>query len=250
MQNLTLRHIHYTQLDPVTWCATAQVSPQLQPQPKSLWANLLQPLAPNALCSYPIRLYDFYWQHCTSPAPLTALKNAANKRQRQRNGVRLLLQSLLSKLDIIDTLDESQFPYRLANNRHYVCFSHSGNSRLNDKVAVVISRQRTVGIDIETQDVAEPVAQRFYHPSEMGILAELPIERRVIISRYLWQLKESFIKVYQYKLAQGLGMNYAPIIPLLTGSLTQDANVPFIINEDSTGYQIVILPLQQTIIVF
>jgi 4'-phosphopantetheinyl transferase len=247
MQNLTLRHIHYTQLDPTTWCATAQVSSQLTLR---LWAKPRQPLAPNIFCSHPIELHAFYWRRCSFQTPLSAIKNAAKKRQQQRNGVRLLLQGLLSKLSIIDTLDDCQFPYRLESSRYYVCFSHSGNSRLNDKVAVVISHRRTVGIDIETQDVAWHVAQRFYHPSEIAILAELPIEQRVIISRYLWQLKESFIKIYHYKLAQGLGMDYTSFIPALMDSFDRDNRLPVIINDSKTGYQIAILPFQQTVVVF
>ena len=247
MQNLTLRHIHYTQLDPTTWCATAQVSSQL---PLRLWDKPQQPLASNILYSHPVKLHSFYWRHCPFQAPLSAIKDAANKRQQQRNGVRLLLQDLLSKLAIIDTLDDSQFPYRLENNRYYVCFSHSGNSRLNDKVAVVISHRRPVGIDIETQDVAWQVAQRFYHPSEIAILAELSIEQRIAISKYLWQIKESFIKVYHYKLAQGLGMDYTSLIPALMNSFTQESCSPIIINTSKTGYQIAILPFQQTVVVF
>lgn len=199
MPTLTLHHIYYTQLDPMSWCLTA---------------------------------------HIVEQQPYT-------KRQQQRNGVRQLLQLLLDKLGITDSLDDSCFPYRLSNSRHYVCFSHSVN-----KIAVVISTRRAIGIDIEVQDIAWHIAQRFYHPSEIAILAELPIEQRAIISKLLWQLKESFIKIHQYKLAQGLGLSYVSIIPELINSFDRDNRLPVIINDSKTGYQIAILALQQTVIVF
>ncbi len=249
MQNSILRHIYYTPLDSMTWCATAQVQPPLQ---SIVWPTLFQPLAPNILCSYHVRLHDFYWQQHSSQRKLSALKNAANKRQQQRSGVRLLLQYLLSKLGITDTLDESQFPYRLVNSRYYVCFSHSGNSQLNDKVAVVISLRHAVGIDIEVQDVAWHVAQRFYHPNEIASLNKLSIAERAHISKYLWQLKESFIKIHQYKLAQGLGIDYSYTIPKLIDSITAHdfAMTPIIIKNKHTDYQITILPLQQVVVIF
>ncbi|WP_227516747.1 4'-phosphopantetheinyl transferase family protein [Psychrobacter sp. DAB_AL43B] len=186
---------------------------------------------------------------------------AYNQRQQQRAGVRLLLQSLLNKLNISDNLDDSSFPYRLNTSQYFVCFSHTGASSkntdikpnneryLDDKVAVIISRHRAVGIDIETNDVAWHVAQRFYHRNEITILQALPIIQRNNVVKLLWQIKESFIKVYQYKLAQGLGMDYSSLIPELINRIKED--VPLVVVIDSEeNYHIALIPSQQTVIVY
>ena len=160
MQNLTLDDIHYTELDPVTmtWCATAEV-----------------------------RAHHHYHNQKTNTC-LSAPQIAYNQRQLQRTGVRFLLQALLEKLTISDSLDESGFPYRLIDSQYYVCFSHtSGHSEIathiqNDredsdipyiKVAVIINSNRATGIDIEINTVKWLVAQRFYHPKELTILQSM-----------------------------------------------------------------------------
>ncbi len=260
MQNLILRHIQYTQLDPITWCATADVSSLQQPILHNHPYLPPCPLASYTPYAYPNNLDDFYWQYATNQISLTPREKAHNKRQQQRNGVRLLLQNLLTKIGITDTLDESKFPYQLVNSGYYVCFSHSGGHHtnadsLNSKVAVIISGNRAVGIDIETQDVEWHVAQRFYHPSEISILETLPVLEQTIVAKRLWQIKESFIKIHQYKLAQGLGMNYAPLISDITINFEQH-NHSFIFTQNHEAedekfeYKVVFLSVQQTIVIF
>jgi len=193
---------------------------------------------------------------------------ARKQRRQQRQGVRQLLQELLKKLEIDDTLDESSFPYRLVNSQHYVCFSHTGASsskqttesyqtdltHLHSKIAVVISRQRPAGIDIETNNIAWHVVKRFYSESELAILQELSITQRERIAKLLWQIKESFIKVNQYTLAQGLGMDYSHLIPSLINN-NKDTNSPSILNTIEAAnyqsiYRITALQSQQTVVVF
>ena len=256
MLTLSLQNIIYTTLNSRTWCATAQIASPLL----SLTYNCppsSKPLAPFTPLSCLTKLYShaFYQLDNNINSLLSARQIAQNRRRQQRKGVRLLLQLLLVKIGITETLDESQFPYRLSNSGYYVCFSHSGgvdiaSSQLTDKVAVIISADRAVGIDIEIQDIAWQVAQRFYHPTEIEMLADLAIYQRNIIVRWLWQLKESFIKIYQYKLAQGLGMSYAEIIPKLIASLNEDYSTGTVINNTRNGYQITVLPCQQTVVVF
>ena len=236
MQNLMLHDILYTQLDPMTmtWCATAQVRP-------------IQP---------------YYDQ--AADAHLAAPQIAYNQRQQQRAGVRLLLQALLKRLDIVDSLDESNFPYRLTHSQYYVCFSHTnGNNKnatriQNDieksdipyvKVAVVISRYRPSGIDIEVNAVKWQVAKRFYHPKELAILQTLPMIQRNSAIRWLWQIKESFIKIHQYTLAQGLGMDYSAIIYDLLNQPIE--TLPLLtLTDDKTNYRISVISSQQTVIVY
>ena len=250
MPTLSPHHICYTQLDAVTWCATAPLLTPLSQLLPCLWSEFSKPLALFIPLSYPIELNCLSWQICMVNNPLSVHELARIKRQQQRNGVRLLLKTLLHKLAIMDTLDESKFPYRLVNSGYYVCFSHSGNGYLNNSVAVVISRRRAVGIDIETQDIAWRVAQRFYHPLETTILAALPVSQRMVIAKWLWQFKESFIKIHQYKLAQGLGMDYVPIVLALIDALNEDDSSLILISDNQSDYQIAILPYQQTVVIF
>ena len=236
MQKVTLHNIYYTELNPVTmtWCATAQVRPS-----------------------------DSRSNQKTS-TKLSAPQIASLQRQQQRIGVRLLLESLLKKLAISDTLDESSFPYRLIESQYYLCFSHSSDSSKTPthiqneiespytpyiKVAVIISRHRASGIDIEVNTVKWQIATRFYHPNEMAILQTLPIIQRDNTIKWLWQIKESFIKIHQYTLAQGLGMDYSAIIPEL---IKAPKNNPHLLTmaDDASGYLITAIPSQQTVIIY
>ena len=233
MQTLNLHNIQYTQLNPMTWCATAEVTAPFSQNRVYLLSN--------------------------SPVP-SARETAYHQRMQQRAGVRLLLQSLLDKLNIIDSLDDISFPYRLVDSQYYVCFSHTGASskfatneniieHLDNKVAVVISHHCPAGIDIEVNNVKWQVVQRFYHANEIAILQTLPTVQRDIIAKLLWQIKESFIKIYQYKLAQGLGMDYSYLIADLISGAT--SNSPLLVFSDNkSNYYIALSLPQQTVIVY
>ena len=237
MQTLNLYNIQYTQLNPMTWCATAQVTTPFSQNRVDLLSNSSVP---------------------------SARETAYHQRMQQRAGVRLLLQSLLDKLNIIDSLDDKSFPYRLFDSQYYVCFSHTGasnkfvtNKHKNDKVfehldnkfAVVISHHRPAGIDIEVNNVKWQVVQRFYHANEIVILQTLPTVQRDIIAKLLWQIKESFIKIYQYKLPQGLGMDYSYLIADLIRGAT--SNSPLLVFSDNkSNYYITLSLYQQTVIVY
>ena len=264
MQNFSLHHIQYTQLDSMTWCATAQVSASVQSNNLDLLSTSLALWTPNRFNTFDINLCHFKWHYQTSQTPLSVRDIAYSQHQQQRAGVRLLLQSLLNKLNIIDSLDESDFPYRLINSQYYVCFSHTSASSkkspttpkhekildpVKNKVAVIISRDRAVGIDIEINDVAWHIAQRFYHPNEITILQTLSMIQRDHIVKLLWQMKESFIKIHQYKLAQGLGMDYSYLITHLISSSKEDTPSKVITDYDA-NYHIALLASQQTIMVY
>lgn len=256
MPILSLQNVIYTPLKSKTWCATAQiVSPLLTLTYNCSTSS--KPLAPFTPLSCPIELssHAFYRLDNNVNNPLSAQQMAQNRRQQQRKGVRLLLRSLLINIGINDTLDDTKFPYQLSKSGYYVCFSHSGGVDISsgqpiDKVAVIISAHRAVGIDIEIQDIAWHVAQRFYHRDEIEILSDLPMYQRSIIAKWLWQIKESSIKIHHYKLAQGLGMSYAVIIPKLLANLDTDDSADNTIRDIQTDYKITILPYQQTVIVF
>lgn len=237
MQTLNLHNIQYTQLNPMTWCATAEVTAPFSQNRVDLLSN--------------------------SPVP-SARETAYHQRLQQRTGVRLLLQSLLDKLNIIDSLDATSFPYRLVDSQYYVCFSHTGASSkfatdkhkneklfedLDNKVAVVISPYCPAGIDIEVNNVKWQVVQRFYHANEIVILQTLPTIQRDIIAKLLWQIKESFIKVYQYKLAQGLGMDYSYLIADLISGTTSNSLL-LVFSDNKSNYYIALSLPQQTVIVY
>ena len=260
---LNLTHVQYTQLDPATWCATAQVSERSSLNFKRLWDELLWSSANNISQVDFHKLYELHWHYCLSPVSLSTREIAEHQRHLQRKGVRLLLQQLLDQLKLRDTLDESNFPYRLNSSEYYVCFSHTGsknhdinkntvqtiNTSSNSKVTVVISRHRPIGIDIETNHVAWRVAQRFYSEHEMAALQALSPLQRKIIAKLLWQIKESFIKIHQYKLAQGLGIDYSYLIADLTHAIREPSPL-MIIADIKSDYRIAVLSAQQTIVIF
>ena len=271
MPTSNLTQIQYTQLDTKTWCVTAQVSESISHSvTESLWKKSLWLSSCNTSCKDIIKFNSLNWHYqVATAAPRHLVPALARKqRQQQRQGVRQLLQELLNKLEIDDTLDESSFPYRLVNNQHYVCFSHTGAgsskqttksnqtncTRLHSKIAVVISRQRPAGIDIEANNIAWHVVKRFYSKSELAILQELSTDQRERAAKLLWQIKESFIKVNQYTLAQGLGMDYSHLIPSLIENNKEINASSLLSNIEDTKrqpvYRIAALQSQQTVIVF
>ncbi|WP_298807539.1 4'-phosphopantetheinyl transferase superfamily protein [uncultured Psychrobacter sp.] len=271
MPTSNLTQIQYTQLDTTTWCVTAQVSESISHLVTgSLWNKSLWFSSCNT--SYEditkFNSLNWYYQVATAVPKHSVPALARKQRQQQRQGVRQLLQELLKKLEIDDTLDESSFPYRLVNSQHYVCFSHTGTNsskqttesnqknltRLHSKIAVVISRQRPAGIDIETNNIAWHVVKRFYSESELAMLQELSTDQRERTAKLLWQIKESFIKVNQYTLAQGLGMDYSHLIPSLIEN-KKEVNSASILSDSKDAdyqsvYRIATLQSQQTVIIF
>ncbi|MEZ2691912.1 4'-phosphopantetheinyl transferase superfamily protein [Psychrobacter faecalis] len=265
MSTLKLRNIHYQQLDATTWYAVAQIITPCFLNYPVLLSDLPLLFNPNLFLDTSVeKLRHMQWQYRISTVSLSTREIAHRQRQQQRTGVRLLLQSLLNKLEMIDTLNDASFPYRLANSQYYVCFSHTGAHNkvisnqhkknkpfdyLDNKVAVVISAHRPVGIDIEINAVKWQVAQRFFHANEMAILQTLPPMQRNIIAKLLWQIKESFIKVFQYKLAQGLGKDYSHLIADLIKGATRKSPL-LAINDNKSNYRIALLYFQQIVIVY
>ena len=269
MSTLKLRDIDYQQLDATTWYASAQIiTPSFLNYPVLL-SDLPLLFHPNLLLDTSVeKLRHMQWRQMQwyriPTVSLSTREIAHRQRQQQRTGVRLLLQSLLNKLEMIDTLNDASFPYRLANSQYYVCFSHTGAHNkiisnqhkknkpfdyLDNKVAVVISCHRPAGIDIETNNVAWRVAKRFYHTNEIAILQTLTITQRDTVAKLLWQIKESFIKVFQYKLAQGLGKDYSYLIAdLISGATSKSPLLD--INDNKSNYRIALLRHQQTVIVY
>ena len=269
MSTLKLRDIDYQQLDTTTWYASAQIITPSFLNYSDLLSDLPLLFNPNLFLDTSVeKLRHMQWRQMQwyriPTVSLSTRELAHRQRQQQRTGVRLLLQSLLNKLEMIDTLNDASFPYRLANSQYYVCFSHTGAHKriisnqhknenlfehLDNKAAVIISAHRPVGIDIEINAVKWQVAQRFFHVNEMAILQTLPPMQRNVIAKLLWQIKESFIKVFQYKLAQGLGKDYSYLIADLIKDATSKSPL-LAINDNKSNYRIAILRHYQTVIIY
>lgn len=182
---------------------------------------------------------------CCITAEFLIAPTKHNKRLQQRTGVRQLLEHLMHALGIVDSLDDSHYPYRLLHHRHYVGFSHS-----TDKIAVAISSQRPIAIDIETHYISWQVAQRFYHPNELDILEQLSLIERNHMTKCLWQIKECYIKINDSKLATGLGIDYSMVIPKLMNMASSNDSLSCYVVESMTDFNIAVLPKQQSIIVY
>lgn len=254
-----ITHIQYTQLGHDIWCVTAKVSESLACLNinSTLYASV-RSLSSGPLCTDLTNLSDCKWYYVSLQKPTSKRSMARRQREQQRQSVRHLLQNLLKRLDIEDTLDESSFPYRLINSKYYVCFSHTGahdknhsniNKTSSSQIALVISRHRPAGIDIEHNNVAWHVAQRFYSDNEIAVLQTLPTNKCDSMAKLLWQIKESFIKVHQYTLAQGLGMDYSDVIPALTDDMNKDL-ITISHTNDQSNHQIAVLQADQTVVVF
>ena len=244
MTILRSKSLYYIQLAPKTWCAAATLHPPITLSLSCLWTHA-RPLSPSYDVPHNITIDSLCWHRCDTTTPLPARSQAVIKRQQQRAGVRLLLCQLLEHLNITDTLNEQQFPYRLTHHGHYVCFSHSQN-----KVAVVISQHRAVGIDIEVQDIAWSVVQRFYHHSELDVLMTMPATTRNTTAKWLWQVKGSMIKVQQHTLAQGLGKPYPAVLKALANQHMDHTTPSIIFISEPSGYQIALLPEQCIAVAF
>ena len=269
MSTLKLRDIDYQQLDTTTWYASAQIITPCFLNYPVLLSDLPLLFHPNLFSDTSVeKLRHMQWRQMQwyriPTVSLSTRELAHRQRQQQRTGVRLLLQSLLNKLEMIDTLNDASFPYRLANSQYYVCFSHTGAHNkvvsnqhkknkpfdyLDNKVAVVISAHRPIGIDIEINAVKWQVAQRFYHTNEIAILQTLTITQRDTVAKLLWQIKECFIKIFQYKLAQGLGKDYSYLIADLIKDATSKSPL-LAINDNKSNYRIAILRHYQTVIIY
>lgn len=259
MSDITLNHIHYNQLNSMSWCASAEIIPPSEP---TLWPHVtdtLKPYRPLSSCHPSSKLSTLSWQyyHYESSLPLTPAR-ASDRHLQQRVGVRLLLDALLKKLGIADPLDDSAYPYRLVNSGYYICFSHSGHSKLSnalaehtpyDKVAVALSYSRSIGIDIEVQDISWKLVQRYYHPTEVTILSSLDEKQRQVVSKLLWQIKECFIKINQDTLAAGLGVPYLELLDELIAIQATNPLPDISFMKSHSDYQIVLLSPQKMVAV-
>jgi len=107
-------------------------------------------------------------------------------------GTRVLLRKMLHTEEYIDTkIDNHGKPY-LVNIPFHISLSHSF-----DYAAVMISKSRPVGIDIEqVKQKVERIAHKFMSPAEMGFIGNMnPIQQLYVC----WCAKEAVYKCYGQK---------------------------------------------------
>jgi phosphopantetheinyl transferase len=116
-----------------------------------------------------------------------------SKRHLHWLGTRVLLRKMLNTDEYIDCeVDVHGKPY-LVNLPYHISLSHSF-----DYAAVMISRSRPVGIDIElVKDKVERIAEKFLSPGEMNFIAH---DKYRIQQLYVcWCAKEAVYKCFGQK---------------------------------------------------
>lgn len=116
-----------------------------------------------------------------------------SKRHLHWLGTRVLLRKMLNTDEYIDCeVDVHGKPY-LVNLPYHISLSHSF-----DYAAVMISRSRPVGIDIEqVKEKVERIAEKFLTPHELGFITQ---DKNRIQQLYVcWCAKEAVYKCYGQK---------------------------------------------------
>ncbi len=107
-------------------------------------------------------------------------------------GTRVLLRKMLNTEEYIDSrVDEHGKPY-LVDIPYHISLSHSF-----DYAAVMISKTRPVGIDIEqVKDKVERIAHKFMRPQEMAFIKD---QHKIQQLYVCWCAKEAVYKCYGQK---------------------------------------------------
>jgi len=114
------------------------------------------------------------------------------KRNMHWLSTRVLLRRMMDTDEYIDCrVDSSGKPY-LSNFPHYISLSHS-----YDYAAVMVSKNKAVGIDIELiKDKIERIASKFMSAEELGFIEE---KQRIEHLYVCWCAKEAVYKLHGKK---------------------------------------------------
>lgn len=114
------------------------------------------------------------------------------KRNMHWLSTRVLLRRMMETDEYIDCrVDSSGKPY-LSNFPHYISLSHS-----YDYAAVMVSKNKAVGIDIElVKDKIERIARKFMSPEELEFIGE---KDRIDHLYVCWCAKEAIYKLHGKK---------------------------------------------------
>lgn len=84
---------------------------------------------------------------------------------------------------------------------------HFNLSHCDDLLALAITRTAKIGIDVEKIALRRPwqaIAERYFHPSEVAELLQLPEQQQAAVFFQLWTLKEAFFKATGSGISTGL----------------------------------------------
>lgn len=143
-----------------------------------------------------------------------------SKRLLQWLSTRLLLRTMLNTAEYIDCrMDEHGKPY-LVNSPYHISLSHS-----YDYAAVMIGKEKSVGVDIEQiKDKIHRIQQKFLSPPELEGLGVKDDTHGLYIC---WCVKEAIYKWYGKKgLEFRKHIHIQPFQLLAAGSLTVKVDLP------------------------
>jgi len=138
-------------------------------------------------------------------------------------GVRVLLRTMLNTSEYIDCkIDGHGKPY-LVSIPYHISLSHSF-----DYAAVMISKTRPVGIDIEQiKEKVERIADKFMKPEEMAFIGD---QNRIDQLYVCWCAKEAVYKCYGQK-----EVSFADNISLEPFNFAGEGNVRAHLNKDAVN---------------
>jgi phosphopantetheine--protein transferase-like protein len=138
-------------------------------------------------------------------------------------GTRVLLRKMLNTDEYIDCqVDEHGKPY-LVDLPYHISLSHSF-----DYAAVMISKKRPVGIDIEQiKEKVERIAHKFMRPAEMAFIND---QHKIQQLYVCWCAKEAVYKCYGQK-----EVSFADNISLKPFNFDKEGNVSAHLNKGAVS---------------
>jgi 4'-phosphopantetheinyl transferase len=138
-------------------------------------------------------------------------------------GTRVLLRKMLNTDEYIDCqVDEHGKPY-LVDLPYHISLSHSF-----DYAAVMISKKRPVGIDIEQiKEKVERIAHKFMRPAEMAFIND---QQKIQQLYVCWCAKEAVYKCYGQK-----EVSFADNISLKPFNFDKEGNVSAHLNKGAVS---------------
>ncbi|MDB5023188.1 MAG: 4-phosphopantetheinyl transferase superfamily protein [Mucilaginibacter sp.] len=138
-------------------------------------------------------------------------------------GTRVLLRKMLNTDEYIDCqVDEHGKPY-LVDLPYHISLSHSF-----DYAAVMISKKRPVGIDIEQiKEKVERIAHKFMRPAEMAFIND---QHKIQQLYVCWCAKEAVYKCYGQK-----EVSFADNISLKPFNFDKQGNVSATLNKGAVS---------------
>ena len=184
-------------------------------------------------CSFSFEVLEKYEKDLPLPSYDGPLEGVKWQKRRERLLAWLLFQKVIGSermkaLNIQRT--ESGKPYSAADPEFHFNISHCENA-----CACIIS-DAPCGVDVEKKfAVRENLIRKICHPEEYTILEKLEEKEKERQLRFLWSMKESFVKMDGRGLGYGIEtVNLASLLPVKAGELQSNAGTGYIAEEFET----------------